>query len=1031
MAKITRRQLLALISVGSVGTIAGAMIRWKLWQPHSDVGNPNRALSTIRQSQINFVDQPSATLVDHDWNFYNKHASQSDTHVYIHAVDITLPGTEFLDDKYVTVYADTVRIVGTLHCLGAYIFARQVIGQEGSSSHNASACIDVSGAKGSPDHKVDDHPLPAQGASERGKDGAKGGDGQNGGDVQIIAEDILGRLDIMANGGRGGRGQNGGAGGPGKDGTDGQDATGGMGQVYRFWGSHEYHTNDRPVVEGECFEGEPGGRTTHPGGGGKGGVGGNGGQAGNVSISTCNKIVRFPPEAELTPGLYMGLTTTHRGLFIESQGGKGGAPGEVAHLYTNPQPGKGGKNWFSGDWHGRDGYICGQNAANRGFEPYAPGELDVYLPKNYAKAGKTQSDSITSVNQFDYNQTGELADISFCLMLLHKVQLDYFSENYEACYPRLIWLVKLTSTASGTKVPPLGHTGYPSPGYMPGSEEEWISIHNQARALLSQLYAGLDFFGHPQNYVPRIAYSSYKEVIKSLIDLGTLIEAQYNTYRQHQDAAQIQLGDLRIAISQSKTLIVHLEDEGAQIQVEISSLAKDIVAMRDQAFAYEKLLYNADLTFQEAVNNQNNQSSCSFGNTLKAVFSVMTVPASLSSGFGAVSNLVNLSEGKLDAQFQQSLEADHSDKPLLLRKVEVAGQDFEGISKAWGKISGQVPDRADNAKILVSQENFEKTLKPYLDLPQAQKYKDLMRSYVELVTTRNSKIADYTSKQKRIDVMNADILQNKEQIKRMQNIGETLVDPGLVETKVFLGRLYTGAKTNLVQLLYQERRAWEYWALRRHDFSVSDQDIAGLAALHGIFINDELSIKNSRNRSDQPLDNITVNVSDGSEMTEGVPPATRLPHAIVMHDAFNNFRDPLSLDFGRISFFVPIDYPSINLGFAGVTVKQVNIEIPGLKTDAAQLKISLLHSGKALFRDTQGNKIEFQHNSVDTEIVYKLKSTGLSTPINNNLIGTNNEYAYLSPFTVWTLFINPSFHPALNLTEVSHISLTFSGFFLS
>lgn len=162
---------------------------------------------------------------------------------------IPLSDIDVAKDRATLVWGDVVRIEGTVRTGGhpLNIIARQI-------EFLANARIDSQGPAASPSYPRGSSASVGPSAGDNGRGGDNGGPGAHAGDVLLVADSILGEIDIAASGGDGGDAQSGGEG-----------AKGSAGQPQRV----------------ECRDGPRGGSGGRGGLAGRPGVGGNGG---NVKI---------------------------------------------------------------------------------------------------------------------------------------------------------------------------------------------------------------------------------------------------------------------------------------------------------------------------------------------------------------------------------------------------------------------------------------------------------------------------------------------------------------------------------------------------------------------------------------------------------------------------------------------------------------------------------------------------------------------------------------------------------------------------
>jgi hypothetical protein len=932
------------------------------------------------------------------------HVQETSTDLVITCLELDLMQNLVAPTKNLKIYADVVRVKQSISLPGMSItiHARQTIVVDGG------ATVDVSGpnTKGAePNEKMPDGVAYG---TPGGTSAAAGPAGGNAGNITIITEEIIGSLSLKADGGKGGRGIGGGNGAPGAPGADGSDGAKQIG--------------DHP--------GQPGGRGGTGGVAGSGAGGGKGGNAGTIDV----RLLRWPSQSPITLSALKGAG---------GDGGKRGQPG------PGGPGGRGGINW-----------ICDLECTGAGPDGNFDGSLD--FGKNIAVVGEEESinegDSsledqiadkveltrsltadlilaqtaeafgchkdcwdkgrapigapgLTGANGSDGN-TGDLgsslyynsatsqmdygrvvsqamlehvvsnASGSQLLMLLHRAELDYLSGGYQKCAIALSWLHRLLQTA----VPPPP----------PLSAAEWIAMQSKVQAYITQLRMGLDFYGLPRNFVPLVSLDSYKSVVSILLDVADSVEGGFVDYWKAQHDVKAQLVALEKLLGTSKDALSRMEIEKGHLldlsQATEATIASLTVSMSKQ----ELVLREADEKFKKAVEDKLG-GGCSFFQVLACIGTVIAAAAgAYPAAAGIISQVGSLAEKGLALK-------------NVIETIKAVQKDVGELRKAFAQIAPLLAAKPDAAKIMVNREEFKEILKPYMDLPEAQAYKHDIELFLDLVDARNHKVLEYTAVQVCFVQLAAAIAQLEQEASRVETALAATQNPGLVEAVNFMVRLLTQAKSLVIRALYQEYRAYEYWALRELPFVVDDQDVARLRFTHGNLVAAELAAFDQRNRANQLFKGVRLTLTSADYPRE-----------------FAEFKKT-----GRLVFTIPVSSPAFRPEWRVITLKEVKISVPGATTADKILSVSLIHSGRATFIDERGQSHEFTHRPRATNITYRLDDNTLITPIENNLGGDKGKYTDLSPFSIWTLLVAPEYNQSLRLDKVKKVEFEFAGFFLS
>jgi len=280
-------------------------------------------------------------------------------------------------------------------------------------------------------------------------------------------------------------------------------------------------------------------------------------------------------------------------------------------------------------------------------------------------------------------------------------------------------------------------------------------------------------------------------------------------------------------------------------------------------------------------------------------------------------------------------------------------------------------------------------------------------------------VLEYTALTLRYIQIGAEIDHNKSEIDRINNLKALTKDPEVVEFVSMMGRLFTQARSNVIRALYQEHRAYQYWALDDTPFPfVGDQTTAQLDSTNATLQVLELQAKELRGRSKQPFQDLslTLKKADFADLTANSKEPT-----YSTWDAFQRT--------GKLAFQISLDHPE----FAGlntdVLVSAVKLTVPEASTHNGQLRADLIHMGRSLFKRPDGAEFVFLHQPRVTFLWFDMKTGKYFTPIDNNLGGEEDQFAYLSPFAFWTLVIDSQINPDLRLGAVEQVVLEFSGTF--
>jgi len=393
------------------------------------------------------------------------------------------------------------------------------------------------------------------------------------------------------------------------------------------------------------------------------------------------------------------------------------------------------------------------------------------------------------------------------------------------------------------------------------------------------------------------------------------------------------------------------------------------------------------------------EAGCEFEEVLKTVFTIVSLGASIYGGIATIAG-----------GFQTALEKGHVAKERVKALIGVRGGVKE-ISKAWKELKPYLNDDKDDiGKILLTDESYKDVLKPYMNMPEAQKLKRELDLYISLVNTRNKKILEISSIDIQIEKNTQEIKQILAEKDRIQSTISITNDPTLPECVMFMSSFLLKVKSQLIYALYNENRAFQYWSLNYNKINLDDQEVLRLEKFHFDLLDKEIQYMNFRGRASQSF-------KLSKEITERDFPTN-----------FKNFKET-----GK--FVLDIDIEKQNVFFSNwreITLSSINLIFHGVKAKD-YISVAVVHGGCAKFKKNDGSIIEFTHRPRVTSIVHKMPYGAESaiTPIENNLGSDDNKtFSYLSPFSQWIFFVLPEFNKNLDLSEIDKIEIIFSGHFL-
>jgi hypothetical protein len=978
--------------------------------------------------------------------FSSVQTGRKDDTIFHTATDLTLT-KYYLDDKtanYV-IHADTVHLADNLELKGKNITINaRVISSDGE------VIINTSGNKSSqhfnPDESAEsgDNGKMKGSSGTDGKPGSSGGVGQTAGNITLAAEkfELGGRLRLIANGGQGGRGQNGGDGGTGANGPDGND-----GRINRF------SSNDDPTDGGSAGNGGNGGSA------GKSGDGGNGGDifVGFV-VSAKEQLITM----ESRPGQAGEQASPGRG----KDGGKGGTGGrEIIVKYITGYmttmkdeklgdkrrpSGRDGTKGNDGSWAGpaADGKPgrCGPNGDG------SPTAIDYKRLYGGFEAG-------AALASFDSRLAGSLEQKTLTLNKAGNAYLASSEDKIEEAAELLVWLLK-TIPDAGWFDEIREITGDENDGKFKAFADfrdrilpvslQWLALRNKVSILIAQLSQGLDYFGHPWNWIPLMPLERYVSMGSALIDSAQQAESLYMNYLEFKDKKDSQVGVIRKAMESSEQKIAEMEKRKEELVGQRRQLKATADAMLKDIEKKETYLQQKSTEFVDALKKALEMESMKAALDLVVtgvalVTNVAPVVGALKAGgalASAVSNLV--SEGKTIVIDEEGKDKKTIGKEKKAQEKELS-KSLDSVKKtasagyALWKQGGGLIDLAkqqsqaqgqfgySSTLMTMSREDFEEMIQPVFNkVPaKAAEYRKAFYDFMNVVEDYQRKLQAYKAFYLEDEKLTAEITGLRSEKDR---ISQTLGDqssPSLPLFHTYILGLYNRAKLDLIDFLYQEYQAFRYLTLKNERFpKIEDSHVAELSRIHANIILKLTKVLNEAEGPVQPYKNVKFIFSE-----ESFP------------EQFNSLRES-----GEAVFSLSLDNKLIRDkigGKAHMTVSSCHIHLPGARDTEGDVYVKYMHSGSSTFLDPYAERHDFIHLRSEGFYEYEVKFEGGAASQGSKgekfeskfggAIGDGHNRIMPGLLSVWTIKV-PRVDPAniplnegVDLSKVKRIEMTIEG----
>jgi len=717
--------------------------------------------------------------------------------------------------------------------------------------------------------------------------------------------------------------------------------------------------------------GSSGGQGEQGGSAGHGGPGGNGGLGGHLSIQS------------LTPLSGLNLKCT-------AEGGAGGVPGQAGSPGPGGPGGSGGQSGsFGCQSHGGECWCHYTGRAASG----QTGPLGAQA--SAGASGKDGSSTYVTSGGVDYSSVYAAVDITALspiismtqlLMLLHELGIRYLIGDKIPIVNSLSWIQACTS----------GPIGKANNFETPPSLVEVAALNRQVTSMISQLQLGLDYYGVPYNHVNLVAASVFQTVVQRWLDNSKTIQGAYDKY----NAAQTSLDDKRSALANAmescSQVLTDLQSLQSQIAAQSSATQDQIAQLTNQLTSLRESISSASADF---VRDVETSAGCDFGAVLVTISSIVEAATG---AYGAIASVCE----------QAKSLSGLSNIADLVKTVKAIAGDVNSLKQAYADLKTSLSD--DSAKLVVEENNFEQTLKPYLSLPSAQRLQSLLQTLVETIRARNQRILAYSAFVVKNEQLKATIAQKQAEFDRVRDAYNLANDPQIVQCAVFIGTLLGQAKSTLLWHLYEENRAFDYWIVQEPtDLPLSgDLDVSQLQDAHNRIQDRLLQAMTTRNGD-------PVGFTAPLRFTDDVFPAE-----------FDRLRKT-----GMFNISLPLTasgFQTLASNYTTVTVNEIGVVFVGSGT-TGEIDLEVTQMGVSSFLNQAGQRVIFYHEPKKIPYNYPLSDPANPyTTVKDNLGLTDGNFAYLSPYSTWDIKVcNLGTNPNIKLQDVHEIQIQFKGFCLA
>jgi hypothetical protein len=528
-------------------------------------------------------------------------------------------------------------------------------------------------------------------------------------------------------------------------------------------------------------------------------------------------------------------------------------------------------------------------------------------------------------------------------------------------------------------------------------------IHNSAVVSLMRLQQGLDYYGNSHNWTPVLNLTNLMGRTSELIGLGKVVEDQFNRYLDKGLGDKERMKAFTQAKQEIDGKLAQFDSEIEKLKPQIESLWTEVEKHSEALRRQRTLLVEGQLKFKDdLIKYLREQNDLTFDTFLDMLGTVIGCAGGVVEGIGGIKTAIDAL--KKAEEFSKQIKN-------VVEIFKKAKATIDNISKAYSSVKDAFDDgNANAAKVLVDGEAFDKLLKEYLDkVDSAGELRQAIDYYVKLGQARNMAAYNYTTLVAQMLTIQT---QHDQLYQGIQHINAEMAarqDNVLPIYTAYLKDAYEDVVRNLLRNIYQENRAYQYWALKNRQLQTDNLNIATLTNTHQRLISDMDAFRENKQQFNDFNQEVIIS-------------ADRYP---------NEFRDlrtskalTFKLEIRREDGFDNMSY---------IIAREFKLKFPEVNDNSHVLFVNVVHTGESVLNsDTNLGKSGALHVFSHRPRVspYKIDYKNPANTAGGKLGEDSQGYIGVSPFALWRLDFNLKGNEWLDLSTLKTVQLTFSGRFL-
>jgi hypothetical protein len=675
------------------------------------------------------------------------------------------------------------------------------------------------------------------------------------------------------------------------------------------------------------------------------------------------------------------------------------------------------------------------------------------------KAGTTCVEGVCFTEDYDNLDISiAVASADQCQMLNNRADLEYFTsrpssgfEGAKAMYStlsrRLSFVPKVIEAVRTEKTRPLvlAYIAMEVKKLAFNAIPQLQAIKLRVDICLQRIAMGLDMFGHPPQWVPRLSYSRYHERIMNRISAVETLEDKLKSYGSNSrpalqatmDDTAKQLMDINIRIELIGASNGMLNSSATQIAVYTPALKKKRQVIKDAIASVQDMIRDHINVDPQTV--------------IDAITIIAFAPTAPMMGIQLI-GLYHKSTSSIKA-----LDGTMVEKKYVVNQFSTVDNTFSKLEEGYRNRSNGLIEVDDPGadKLIASQSDLDDLLTKYKEAIKsgsAESIKKELDAYIDLVKRRNEAVMRYNAAvQLLMQALAEKTLYEQQQAK----YGEALLslDPTLPAGRFWMRKFINDARFSAIEALITGARALGFWALTPPvQFAQLFPGLPTTTLLSQYNDDLEADFQKCVNQYGGKIYNQFPTAVDREHGGQG------LCHYFTQDEvtAFKGSADSNLKRIHEIFFSIPVvksdtsSNISLFAGYWDVRIDQARVWLFGAEVTPGidgirRLSVGLTHLGSETITkfDEVDKFLEFQHDPVSLNFSYdplgivdfqssshaRIHSAQEFTGVyrGQKVDVKSDSLAPIGPFGEWRLTVNPIYNNDLSLSKVTGICIEFWG----